>query len=103
MFGVRPRNRDVFGSGGTVRLMPLEVRKSGELVAHLDYSMPVYAYLVCPIRSLRCWIRSNSLLIWLKEETVFTIIYHRNVFVLSHLLRRELDMSKNPRLQSSCS
>jgi hypothetical protein len=93
----------VFGSGGTIRLMPLEVRKPGELVAHFNYSMPADAYLVFPVRYLRREIGSNSLLIWLKEETVFTVIYHRNVFVLGSLLRRELDMSKNPGLKSSCS
>lgn len=92
----------MFGNRGTIRLMPLEVGKPWKLVAHLDYSVPTYAYLVFPVRSLQSWIRSNSLLIWLKEETVFTVIYHRNIFVLGHLLRLELDMSKNPGLKSSC-
>lgn len=44
----------MFGNGGTTRLMPLEVRKPGELVAHFDYSMPADADLAFPVRSLRC-------------------------------------------------
>jgi hypothetical protein len=41
MFGVRPRNGDQLGRSSAVGLMLLKARKTGELIADFDYSIPV--------------------------------------------------------------
>lgn len=88
VLGMRPRHRDALGRSRAERLVHLEVREAGELVADLDDTVPVRGSAVFSFRVPREIGHAMYALVWLKEEADITVVHDRDSLVLGRLFFR---------------